>query len=73
MCAVEFVQDRKTRAAFPPAERVGQRINAEAEKRGLISRVRGDIFLIAPPIVISDDQIDRLVDILADSVRAVLG
>jgi adenosylmethionine-8-amino-7-oxononanoate aminotransferase len=71
MCAVEFVQDRETRSTFPPAERVGQRINAETQKRGLFSRIRGDIFLMAPPIIISNDQIDRLVDILAESVRAV--
>ena len=72
MCAVEFVQDRQTKAEFPAAEKVGTRINAEAQRRGLFSRNRGDIYMLAPPFVITTEQIDRIVDILNDSVRAVL-
>lgn len=73
MAAIEFVQDRRTKAVFPAHEQIGPRINAETRKRGLFSRVRGDIFLLAPPIVITTEQIDRTVAILADSVHAVLG
>ena len=39
MCAVEFVKDRDTRAAFAPEEQVGARIHAEAMAHGLFSRV----------------------------------
>jgi adenosylmethionine-8-amino-7-oxononanoate aminotransferase len=73
MCAVEFVQDRATKAEFPASEKVGARINAEAQRRGLFSRNRGDIYMLAPPFVVSDEQIDRITTILDDSVRAVLG
>ena len=73
MSAVEFVQDKSTKAEFPPAEKVGPRIHAETQKRGLISRLRGDVFLLAPPIITTKEQLDRISDILAESVRSVLG
>jgi len=73
MCAVEFVRDRATKAEFDPAERVGERLNAEVQKRGLFSRMRGDVFCLAPPFVTTQDELDRMASILADSVAAVLG
>jgi adenosylmethionine-8-amino-7-oxononanoate aminotransferase len=71
MCALEFVQDCATKTAFPAGEQVGTRINAEAQQRGLFSRNRGDIYMLAPPFVITSQQVDRMVDILSESVRAV--
>ena len=73
MCAVEFVQDRDTRAAFAPEDQVGARIHGEAQARGLFSRVRGDVFVLAPPFVTPDDLLDRIAGILAEATRAVLG
>ncbi len=71
MCAVELVQDRMTKAPFPADAKVGARVNIETRRRGLFSRVRADIFMLAPPIVITTEQLDRSVDILAESIRAV--
>ena len=73
MCGVEFVKDRATKTAFPPEERVGARIHAEAQARGLFSRIRGDVFVLAPPFVTPDPLLDRISEILASSTKAVLG
>jgi adenosylmethionine-8-amino-7-oxononanoate aminotransferase len=73
MCAVEYVEDRSTKQPFDAGKNVGARINQEAMKRGLFSRVRGDVYLVAPPIVTTESTIDDLVDILAESTQAVLG
>jgi adenosylmethionine-8-amino-7-oxononanoate aminotransferase len=73
MCAVEFVKDRETKASFAPEEQVGARIHAHAIARGLFSRVRGDIFVLAPPFVTPDETLDRVSDILAAATRTVLG
>ena len=73
MSAVELVQDRATKQSFPPAEQIGRRVNQATIERGLFSRVKGDSYILAPPIVITNEQIDRAVEILADSVRAVVG
>jgi adenosylmethionine-8-amino-7-oxononanoate aminotransferase len=39
----------------------------------MFSRVRGDVICLAPPIITPDGELDRVVSITADSVRAVLG
>jgi adenosylmethionine-8-amino-7-oxononanoate aminotransferase len=63
MCAVEFA----------PGEQVGARIHAEAIARGLFSRVRGDVFVLAPAFVTPDAMLERIGEILAESTKAVLG
>ncbi len=73
MCAVELVADRSTKESFPAGDKVGPRVNQDAAGRGLFSRVKADTYLLAPAAVITNDQLDRTVEILADSVRAVLG
>jgi adenosylmethionine-8-amino-7-oxononanoate aminotransferase len=73
MCAIEYVKDRDTKETFDAADAVGPRIHAEGVTRGLFSRTRGDAYQIAPPIVSSDETIDRCVEILAEATKAVLG
>ncbi len=73
MAGVEYVKDRSTKETFDGAENVGPRIHAETMERGMFSRVRGDAYCLAPPIVTSDASIDRIVEILADATKAVLG
>ena len=72
MCAIELVKDRGAKAEFPAAEQVGARVNAEAMTRGLFTRRRGDILMLAPPIVITSGEIDQIVEIVAQAVTAVL-
>ena len=73
MAAVELVKDRETREEFPAAEQVGHRVHVASQKRGLFTRLRGDNYCIAPPYVITREQIDRIVDGLAESIVEVLG
>jgi len=73
MCAVEFVKERETRRPFALEDQVVARIHDEAQARGLISRVRGDVFVLAPPFVTPDDLLDRIAEILTAATEAVLG
>ena len=59
MCAVELVQDKATKATFPAEQKVGLQIQRLAIEQGLFSRVKGDSYLLAPPLIISTDQLDR--------------
>ena len=44
---------------------------AAALKRGLATRaLLGGTMQLAPPLIVSDDEIDRAVDILAESIIA---
>jgi adenosylmethionine-8-amino-7-oxononanoate aminotransferase len=72
MCAVELVADRATKAAFDPAKNAIGRIKAEMEARGLFTRVVRDIILLAPPLVVTEAQVDRIVEIVGAAIHAVL-
>lgn len=73
MCAVEFVQDKATKAEFPPEQKIGPRIHAAAQQRGLFSRLRGDVYCLAPPVVTPVETLDRIVEVLREAVGEVLG
>jgi putrescine aminotransferase len=82
LAAVELVEDKATKANFAGDKKVGPRIQAEMVKRGLMTRVRpssgphpanGDIIFFAPPLIVTDKEIDRVVDVARDAVKAVLG
>jgi adenosylmethionine-8-amino-7-oxononanoate aminotransferase len=73
MCGVEFVRDRSSREAFDAQDMIGAKILSETVKRGMFSRVRGDVYCVAPPIVTEEKTIDDIANILAASTQAVLG
>ncbi|MFN8491239.1 MAG: aspartate aminotransferase family protein [Caldilineaceae bacterium] len=67
MCAVEFVADRATKA---PAN-IGEKVRKAAIDRGLFTRAIGDTIAFAPPLVISADEVDQIVQIMGESIAAV--
>jgi putrescine aminotransferase len=82
LAAVEFVEDRPTRKNFPSELKFAASIRREMMKRGVVTRTRpavgpdpapGDILFFAPPLVITEAEIDRLVSVARDAVDAVLG
>jgi adenosylmethionine-8-amino-7-oxononanoate aminotransferase len=72
MVAVELVSDRTTKAGFDPAKNVIGRVKAECEARGLFTRNVRDILLLAPPLIVTAEQVDRIISIVRDAVQAVL-
>lgn len=77
---VELVENRETKAPFDPARRLHARIKTAAMEAGLICYPmggtidgrRGDHVLLAPPFIISDDEIAELVDKLAIAIDRAL-
>ena len=43
----------------------------ECLDRGLISRIKGESILFAPPLIINEEETDQIVSILRDSIAAV--
>ena len=58
---------------FDASEKIGPKVHQAGVQRGLFSRVRGDVYCLAPPIITSEQQLDQIVDILYDSIKEVLG
>ena len=82
LAAVELVEDRATKQNLAADRKVAPRVQAEMMKRGVVTRVRpvagahpapGDIVYFAPPLVVTDKDVDRLVSVTRDAVKAVLG
>ena len=73
MCAVEFVEDQATKKPFLATEKIGLQIHKKALEKGLLSRIKGDSYLLAPPIVITESELDRIVEILSESIKDILG
>ena len=78
---LELVADRATKRVFDPAHSLHARVKREAMARGLmvypmggtIDGRQGDHVLVAPPFIISDDELDQLVSRLADAIDAAIG
>ncbi len=73
MCGVEIVEDRASKRSFDAGRKIGAHIQLAMIERGLFTRIRDDILLLAPPIVIDHDQLDRMVVIVNDAITSVLG
>lgn len=78
---IELVADREAKTPFDPADRIAARIKAAAFEAGLICYPMsgtidgrlGDHVLLAPPFIMTDDQVGELVGKLALSLRTVIG
>jgi len=82
LAAVEFVEDRATKENFAGSRKVAARLHAEMVKRGVVTRTRpvggahpatGDILYFAPPLVVTEAEIDRLVSVSREAAAAVFG
>jgi adenosylmethionine-8-amino-7-oxononanoate aminotransferase len=77
---VELVADRSSKAPFDPKRKLHARVKTEAMLRGLmvypmggaIDGIRGDHILLAPPFIVSQGQVDAIVERLGDSVDAAI-
>lgn len=63
MGALELTPDKATRAPFPNPGDVGFRCRDHSFRNGLVMRSVVDKMIISPPLVISDAEIDELIDI----------
>ena len=81
LAAVEFVEDRETKKNFAGDRKIAARLLAEMMKRGVVTRTRpasgvhpasGDQVLFAPPLVVTEAEIDQLVNVSAEALKVVL-
>ncbi|MGE8613937.1 MAG: aspartate aminotransferase family protein [Achromobacter veterisilvae] len=77
---IELVRDRTTKQTFDPALALHARIKREAMARGLmvypmggtLDGRQGDHVLLAPPFIITDDELDQLTERLAGAIDAAI-
>ena len=73
MVGVELVRDKTTRQAFDSDERVGHLVCMAARKYGVIVRPLGDVIVLMPPLSVTIEELDLLIDTLAKCIVEVTG
>jgi putrescine aminotransferase len=82
LAAVELVEDPPTQKNFDSSRKIASKLQAEMTKRGVITRTRpvagphpapGDAVFFAPPLVVTEAEIDRIVNVTREAVQSVLG
>ncbi len=78
---LEFVSDRKTKAAFPVDDKIPGKLKVAAMEHGLICYPGGGTvdgrmgahMLLAPPFIAEDQHFEELADRLEKILRSVFG
>ena len=77
---IEFVADRDRRTPYPRREKVAERIWDHLYANGVLlykamglTGIDGDAMVVGPPFIISDADLQRIVDALGAAVDAELG
>jgi adenosylmethionine-8-amino-7-oxononanoate aminotransferase len=78
--ALELVRDRTSKEPFDPASRLNAKVKRAALDAGLmcypmggtIDGVRGDHVLLAPPFIVTDAELDRIVQRLGTAIDAAV-
>jgi len=69
--AVELVADKDTRRPFDPPGRIGPAVARVAQDHGLITRALGDSLAFSPPLIISQAEIEAVLDRFARALDQV--
>lgn len=74
MAAIEFVANPATKTRFDPALKIGARVSKAARDLNLIARAmpHGDILGFAPPLVITESEVDQIVGLAHKAVLSVM-
>ena len=78
MVGIELVADRATRMPFPRAARLTESIVRRARDAGVLvysgtgnaNGVDGDTILLGPPFVVTDLELEQIVDVVGTAVEA---
>ena len=79
MWGVEFVADRRTKKPYPAESRFAQRVCAHSMEMGVlfypgqgcVDGVQGDHLMVAPPYVVTERQLDTMVETLHQAIQQV--
>lgn len=73
MTGIELMRDPEKRVAYEPAERTAHRVIRAARPRGIMIRPLADVLILMPPLSITEEELELLVDATAESIREVTG
>ena len=72
MAGLVMVKNKATREVFDPALAVGMLCRSHCFRNGLVMRAVGDRMIIAPPLVMTHEQVDEMVVLIQRCLDATL-
>ena len=72
MVCIENVANKETRALFEDDIDIGQRITDECARRGVLIRPIGHLNVLSPSLILTIEEIDRIVATLGDGISTVM-
>jgi adenosylmethionine-8-amino-7-oxononanoate aminotransferase len=73
MCGIELAQNPRRGIPYDDDVRMGHEVTLEARSRGALIRPLGDVVVLMPPLSITPDVLEELVEITADSIAVATG
>ncbi len=71
MIGIELVEEKVSLRRYPPEKRMAHRVILEARSRGVVVRPLGDVVVLMPPLTITADELNTLLDVTLESIRHV--
>jgi len=80
LAGIEFVEDKVTRSPFPRAAKFAEAFTEAAQEAGLVvwpnvghaDGVNGDLVMVAPPFIVTEQEIDEIVQRLTVALEATV-
>lgn len=72
MAGFDLVADKSQKLKFDPDQRAGNLVMKIAERNGLFVRAVGDSIVMAPPLIITEAEIDQLISLLNQTLQEAL-
>jgi len=73
VAGIELVKDWRTRQGFALGEMAGIRVCEAMASRGVLTRPIGNVIVLMPPYCASSAQIERMIEVLGESIKETFG
>ena len=71
VAGIELVKDKDTKEPYPPELTMGYRVIYRAREEGVIIRPLGNVIVVIPPLCFTEEELNRLMDVIILSIREV--
>jgi adenosylmethionine-8-amino-7-oxononanoate aminotransferase len=68
MAGIELVRDKETKEPYPWEDKVGWKVACHARDKGVFIRPLANVIVIMPPLIISDENLDRMLAVIKDAI-----
>lgn len=71
MAGIELVKNKKTKESFPLEDKMGWKVSYKARELGVLIRPLGNVVVIMPPLSISLENLDQLMNVIKKAIELV--